>query len=91
MAISLFDENYAKALSDYFLDAMYQKRYSKEELADRLGIKYNTLYRYLNCSRQMPIDIFNDICAILDLDFVESFKKVNQIAVDRTISQVSSR
>lgn len=86
MAIDLFDKNYATALSNFLLDNMFLQRVSKEKMAEKVGIKYNTLCRYLSASRQMPIELFVEMCKVLHLDFEESFRKVNAIAVEATMA-----
>ena len=88
MANSLFDKHYAKALADVFNEKMYEDRLSLDDVATLTGTKYNTLFRYMSGSRQMPIDLFKKICEVLNLDFAQTFRKVNQIAVNETINEV---
>lgn len=87
MANTLFDKNYADAVSRVFSSRLEEKGSTLEKMAIATGVKYNTLFRYMNGSRQMPIDLFMSICRYLDLDFAETFRLVNQIAVEATVEQ----
>lgn len=86
MAMDIFDKNYAIALSNFLLDNMFLQRVSKETMAEKVGVKYNTLCRYLSASRQMPIDLFAEMCKVLNLDFEDSFRKINEIAIRATMA-----
>lgn len=87
MANTLFDKNYATALSNIFFDKLEEKGSTLEKLAIATGVKYNTLFRYMKGSRQMPIDLFQKICEYLDLNFADTFRLVNQIAVEATVNE----
>ncbi len=87
MANNLYDKNYAKAVSDVFLERMKTEGKTLDDVSSATNTKYNTLFRYLNGSRQIPIDLFEQICDYLNLDFVETFKLVNKIATDQTINE----
>ena len=89
MANTLFDKNYATAISNLFFEALEAKESTLEKMAIATGVKYNTLFRYMNGSRQMPIDLFQKICEYLELDFADTFRLVNQIAVEATVKQYS--
>ena len=85
MANSLFDKYYAMSVAEIFYERMEKKGKSLEDVAKNTNVKYNTLFRYMNGSRQIPIDLFKDICTYLDLDFADTFRKVNKAAVNKTI------
>lgn len=87
MANSLYDKNYAKAVSNVFYEKMLAEGRSLENVADATKTKYNTLFRYMNGSRQIPLDLFKQICEYLNLDFVDTFQLVNQIATETTIKE----
>ena len=87
MANNLYDKNYAKAVSDVFLERMKTEGKTLDDVSSATNTKYNTLFRYLNGSRQIPIDLFEQICDYLNLNFVETFKLVNKIATDQTINE----
>lgn len=87
MATDLYDKNYARAVSDIFTEKMAIEHKSLEDVANATGVKYNTLYRYLNGTRQIPIDLFGKICHYLNLDFIDTFQLVNKIAVDTTVRE----
>lgn len=87
MANSLYDRNYARAVSDVFMEKMEIENKTLENVAVATGTKYNTLFRYLNGTRQIPIDLFEKICVYLNLDFVDTFQLVNKIATETTIQE----
>lgn len=91
MANNIYDKNYAKAVSDVFLEKMKTENKTLEDVSKATNTKYNTLFRYLNGSRQIPIDLFQHICDYLNLDFVETFKLVNQIATNQTINEYQAK
>lgn len=91
MANNLYDNNYARAVSDVFLERMKTEGKTLEDVSKATNTKYNTLFRYLNGSRQIPIDLFEQICNYLNLDFVETFKLVNKIAIDQTINEYQTK
>ena len=91
MANNLYDKNYARAVSDVFLERMKTEGKTLEDVSKATNTKYNTLFRYLNGSRQIPIDLFEQICNYLNLDFVETFKLVNKIAIDQTINEYQTK
>ncbi len=45
---------------------MAEKRYSKAEISDRLGIGYSTLWRRLNGERSVNVDFLSELAKILD-------------------------
>lgn len=90
MANRLYDKNYAKAVSYVFTEKMTEKNVSIENIAIATGVKYNTMFRYLNGSRHIPIDLFQKLCDCLDLDFVEIFRLVNEIATKTTLEEYQS-
>ena len=58
-----------------------------DDVAAATHVKYNTLFRYMNGTRQMPIDLFEKICIYLNLDFVDTFQLVNTIATETTVKE----
>lgn len=84
---NLYDKNYAKAVSDIFLEQMAEENVTLDDVAVATNTKYNTLFRYLNGSRQIPIDLFEKICMYLDMDFVKTFELVNKVATKKTINE----
>ena len=91
MANKLFDKNYALAVSKTFTERMQKQHKSIENVANAVGVKYHTLFRYLDGSRQMPIDLFQKLCVYLDLDFAKTFQLVNQIATDTTVNEYQTK
>ena len=87
MATNLYDKNYARAVSDIFNEKMKLENRTLDDVSKATKTKYNTLFRYFNGTRQIPIDLFQQICDYLNLDFAETFKLVNKIAVDTTIKE----
>ena len=87
MATSLYDKNYGRAVADVFYEKMKTEDRTLEDVASAIHVKYHTLYRYLNGSRQIPIDVFQKMCKYLNLDFVETFILVNKIATETTIKE----
>ena len=85
MANTIFDDCYAQAVKDVFEQKMKDENVSIETIAKKTNTKYNTLYRYLDGSRQIPIDLFKDICVCLNMNFEETFRLVNEYAVNKTL------
>ena len=83
----LYDRMYAEAVSELFMGKIKENEMRLESVAKSIGIKYNTLFRYLDGSRQIPLDIFQKLCQHLGLDFVETFQLTNQIATEKTLKE----
>lgn len=45
---------------------MSEKRYSKAEISEKLGIGYSTLWRRLNGERSINIDFLSELAKVLD-------------------------
>ncbi len=86
MANTLFDKYYAESVANVFNEKMTEQGKSLDDIAKLTETKYNTLFRYMNGSRQIPIDLFKNICTVLNMDFAETFRKVNQCAVEKTLN-----
>ena len=51
----------------YFSDRMKDKKINKEQLADILNISVTTLWRYFKKKSPMPLGVYLEICAALDV------------------------
>ena len=53
-------------ISERLKTLMAEKRYSKAEISERLGIGYSTLWRRLNGERGINIDFLSELAKVLD-------------------------
>ena len=51
----------------YFSDRMKSKKISKEQLAEILNVSITTLWRYFKKKSPMPLGVYLEICAALDV------------------------
>ena len=51
----------------YFSDRMKSKKINKEQLAQTLEISVTTLWRYFKKKSPMPLGVYLEICAALDV------------------------
>jgi DNA-binding Xre family transcriptional regulator len=67
-------ENYKQAskvgqdlILTYFSDRMKSKKINKEQLAEILEISVTTLWRYFKKKSPMPLSVYLEICAALEV------------------------
>ena len=56
----------SEIISERLKKLIAEKRYSKAEISERLGIGYSTLWRRLNGERSVNIDFLRELASVLD-------------------------
>lgn len=79
-----YDEVYRKLFGEYFTDLRKSKGISRIFVAEKTGINMNTLACYEKGSRDCPLSVMKKLCAFYDLDFVETFRELNEICEKKT-------
>lgn len=54
------------------------KGWSIRELGRRTGIPKSTLIAYESFRNSIPFSTFKEVCAVLDLDYIEVFERCNE-------------
>ena len=62
-----YGNQFAKAIAEELRAQKARTGKTNEELADAVGVSAVTVLRYLRGQRQIPIDVFGDLCKALDV------------------------
>lgn len=62
-----YGNQFAKAIAAELRAQKARTGKTNEELADAVGVSAVTVLRYLRGQRQIPIDVFGDLCKALDV------------------------
>lgn len=76
------------AIAHELLEHMYQARIDRKDVAERTGLNYFTVRRYLAGERSIPLPAFISICAAIPVDAGQVIEAAN-VAVVRAEQQAS--
>lgn len=74
-----YDDLYRKTFGDYFTYLRKSKGISRVFVAERIGVNQNTLVCYEKGTRDCPLSVMKKLCGFYGLDFVETFRELNEI------------
>ena len=77
-----FDRAYMQAVGEFLSEKRKMSGRTLDDIAFVIDIKWNTLYKYERGDRQIPIEVLQKLCRFYNVDFLQTFRDINNRAID---------